>query len=269
MANYSESFIIIIRSKLLPIIDTIFKSYNDDDDPNNFLKPTNHLDIGLKTFKHGLPVLQHGFNTVYKIDDIIDSGYQIIMQINTMTFTISIVPFADIQNKITNNYFGFSPNRDKKMYMYSVKANDNNSPKITGTTFNTAVFMICKSMHIPKLYISDNASVQCYWNESISLFHFSILRVMADKTIFYASLPGNFYNEHRAREEIKRIQKSITLEEKKYILRYLEDLREKRQGTNNNCDCDELNRIIKKGLSVINTHTADLFKYVATPYTHT
>ena len=32
MASYSELFIMILRNKLLPVIDTIFKKYNDDDD---------------------------------------------------------------------------------------------------------------------------------------------------------------------------------------------------------------------------------------------
>jgi hypothetical protein len=138
MASYSELFIMILRNKLLPVIDTVFKKYNDDDDPNNFLKPTNHLDTVLKNFKHGLSVLQYGFNTIYKISDFVDSGYQIIMQINATTFTISIVPFDNIQNNVTNNYFGFSPERSKKMYIYSVKANGK-GPKIKGNVLNNNV----------------------------------------------------------------------------------------------------------------------------------
>jgi hypothetical protein len=272
MASYSELFIMILRNKLLPVIDTVFKKYNDDDDPNNFLKPTNHLDTVLKNFKHGLSVLQYGFNTIYKISDFVDSGYQIIMQINATTFTISIVPFDNIQNNVTNNYFGFSPERSKKMYIYSVKANGK-GPKIKGNVLNQAVFFICKSMHIPQLYISDSASVQCYWNTYISLPHFSILRVMVGKPMFYEALTGHFYNQCRALKEKQLIQESITSEEREYISRYLEDLKEKKRehtisSNDYNCSCDVLNRIIHKGLSVIDIHTAELFKYVATPYSH-
>ena len=119
-------------------------------------------------------------------------------------------------------------------------------------------------MHITQLYISDNASIKCYWDETIELQHFSILRVMVGKPIFYASLPGHFYEEEKVKEEIKKIQESINTEEREYILHYLTSLTNKFKISEGD-DCKKIKKIIEKGKLVLGAKP-EIFRYIATPY---
>ena len=262
-ADKSEEFKRIVSEKLLPIIYDIFKTYVDD--PSNFLKPTDYLNSKLKENKYNasLRVLEKGFNSIYEVGEIDDSGFKVVITINPNSFLLTIVPLDNYQNNARLNNLSFSPDRNLRMYIYGVKANGI-GPKISGNVFNTIAFDICKAMHIPQLYISDSAGIKCYWDESIELQHFSILRVMVGKPTFYASIPGHFYNQDKAMEETSRIQGSITSEERDYILHYLDSLKTNREPTSED-DCKKIQDIIDKGLSVLGKKP-EIFRYVATHY---
>jgi len=257
----SSEFMYIIQNKLLPIIDIIFSSYVYD--PANFIKPTEYLNTKLKE-NNGLTILESGFNSIYEIGEITDSDYRIIIKLNKTSFSLLIVPLDNFENTVNTNNIAFSPDRTLKMYVYGVKANGI-GPQISGNVLNSAAFLICKAMHIPQLYISDSAGVKCYWDESIELQHFSILRVMAGKPTFYASLPGHFFDEAKAMAEIQKIQESITQEEKGYILHYLYSLKNKQEPSKGD-DCNKINNIIENGIKILGAKP-EIFRYIAMPYT--
>ena len=267
-ADNSEEFKRIISDNLLPIIHDIFKTYVDD--PSNFLKPTNYLNTKLKEnnyenkYTDSLRVLEKGFNSIYEVGQLVDSGFNVVITINPNSFLLTIVPLDNYQNDVRLNNLSFSPDRKLGMYIYGVKANGI-GPKISGNVFNTVALDICKLMHISQLYISDSAGIKCYWDESIELQHFSILRVMVGKPTFYASLPGHFYNQDKAMEEMSRIQQSITSEERDYILHYLDSLKTNSKPTSDD-DCKKIQDIIDKGIQVLG-EKPEIFRYVAIPYT--
>lgn len=259
-SDKSSIFIQIISQKLLPLINELFQDYIDE--PDNFLKPTNHLCT--KLLNTNLEKLEEGYNTVYRIDIIPDTNYQIILTINKNSFSLLIVSIDNFENTPEINNISVSPQRDIKMYIYGVKANGI-GPKIKGNVLNSTAFEICKAMHIPELYISDSAGVKCYWDERIELEHFSILRVMVGKPTFYESLNGHFFNVEKAMEEKERIQTSITEEEKQYILYYLSCLQNNKKIDSEKDNCNKINEIIKRGLLLL-PEKPEIFRYVATPY---
>ena len=260
-SDKSDEFNKIIYEKVIPLLNEIFSSYIDE--PANCIKQTEYLYTSLKENNRGLKILEHGFNNFYEIDKIPDSFYRIILKLNKTGFSLLIVPLDNYENSPSINNVSFSFNRTIQMYMYGVKANGI-GPKIRGNVLNNSAFLICKAMHISKLYIYDNASITCYWNKSIEIQHFSILRILAGKHTFYSSLPGHYYNVEKANSEIEQLQRCITADEKRYVLYYLNCIENKTSPTAED-DCYKIIKIIDKGIRILGSRP-EILRYVATPY---
>ena len=260
-SDKSDEFNKIIYERVIPLLNEIFNSYIDE--PENCIKQTEYLYTSVKENNRGLKILEIGFNNFYEIDKIQDTFYRIILKLNKTGLSLLIVPLDNYENGPSINNLSFSFNRTIQMYMYGVKANGI-GPKIRGNVLNNSAFLICKAMHISNLYIYDNASITCYWNKSIEIPHFSILRIMAGKQTFYSSLPGSYYNIEKANRDIEQIQRCITAEEKRYVLYYLNCI-ENRTSPIAEDDCYKIINIIDKGIRILGAKP-EILRYVATPY---
>lgn len=270
--NGNRTFKEIVDEKLLPVIEEIFQGYDDSatcvaifgSDPTNyFLAPTAYLYRSLYgefdgEQSYGLNLISEGRELYFDIGNL-DENYKIVLSISETNLSLLVLPvsFNDPDELPLASNIAISPDRPKKMYVYGVKANGP-GPRMQGNQLNASAMDIFKAMHIPEVYINDGAGVACFWDNSIELQHFSILRVMVGKLPFYASLKGHYFDEVKAREEIAEIQAIVSEEEKAYINHYLE--RTPRQEGDN---CERINAIIEKGME--RPHQ-EILKYVATPY---
>jgi len=257
----ADPILTLVETTLIPILSDIFRGFVAD--PADYKKPTSHLYTELST-RGVFTVLDSGYTTTYKVTDIPDSDYQLVLDINRFTFALRIVPQAKFENTARTNYISFSRDDRIGMYVYGVKANGE-GPPVSGTSLNKMMMMVCKAMRIPNVYISDSAGIRCHWNKDIELEHFSILRVMAGKPTFYESLKGHFWDVAKAQEEKRLLQGLLEPGEKALIERYLASL------TNTSIeagDCEKVKAIVTKGyeaLKAIRGGKPELFRYVATP----
>jgi hypothetical protein len=258
MSNYSEIIISIVNDTL---IDKIRKTFSDFSfDPNDYEKPMRHLNN--KLIENCLPFERKSemgsYKNLYKIKNI-DENYGLYLEINPFGLSISILDLKTNDNNENTNYISMYRETKKRMYMYSIKTNGK-GPTVSGNTFNQIMFNVCKEMYITQVFISDSASVKCYWDNSIDINHFSLMRVIIGKPTFYSSIPGNFANPEAALNEIKILQEGITNEEKQFILDYLE-----KKPQINNSSCNDLNKIIQKASNLLSSYP-EIYKYIATPY---
>jgi hypothetical protein len=264
--DVSEMYFDLINNMLLPKISVIFEDYTDYVSPSEYTKPTEHLATRLRETNPDIQyfqLLEDGYNQIYRVCIIPETNYQITLTLNQRSFSLSTVPLDNYYNTTRTNNLSLSPDRNKKMYIYGVKANGD-GPRIRGNVLNRVAFMICEAMHIPELYISDSAGVACYWDPDIELEHFSILRVIAGKTTFYESLPGHFLKVEEAMREKEKLQSEISTSDKLYVLQYLESLQHNSApqiGEN----CSKIKEIIRMAIHMLPKHPA-IFQYVATPY---
>ena len=263
----SEQVNQIVRLLLIPVIEAIFKSYEDE--PTNITKPTSHFsqkmyekDSETDRFKfHDFELVQDSYNKQYKLADIEDVDFSVILTINSKCLTLSISPNDNFENNQNQSYFAFSPTQT--MYSYGVKANGN-GPRMSGNVLNNLMFLVCQAMHIPQIYISDSAGVSCYYDSDVEIKHFSILRVIAGKPTFYSSLRGHFLSPTAAQDNINLLRSNLSEVKKEKVRKYLASVAQ--NDTNGiTAMCDELNEIIDDSLSLLPLEPA-MFKYVATPY---
>lgn len=261
-----------MKDAFLQILRDIFTTYEPD---SNYLRPTQHLNRVLKqgfymdddgdVCSYGLKMVGgNSHNTIYKLGQFSEQDYLVVMVINDNGFTIQFVPSNNIENTPTTTNISVSSNLKRKMYTYGIKANGL-GPRVRGGDLNKATEEICNHMHIPQLFISDEAGISCYWDNSVELEHFSVLRVIAGNGTFYeSSFRGHFYDEQAAMEDKEKIKFAISKSETAYVLHYLNSIKKKtapRQGDN----CQIINRIIRKAYRALDSSEA-IFHYVAEPY---
>lgn len=256
----SEKILTIIYSTLIPKIKEVFSSFIFD--ANDFEKPTKHLNTKLKEncepfLRFSLP---NAFKNLYKIGDI-DDGYGVFLELTDFGMSISILDLDFFQNTSDTNYISISRDTGKRMYIYGIKTNGN-GPTVSGNAFNQVMFNICKEMCITQVFISDSASVQCYFDNTIGINHFSLMRAVIGKPTFYSSLPGHFFNQESAQREIEIVQSGISPEEKQNIRDYLD---KKNFRDTPSESCGQINKIIEKASALLPPYP-ELYKYVVTPY---
>ena len=180
----------------MPLINELFTEYVDDLTNKDYLKPTTHFynTINAK-LKRKNSELEIQYNMYYELGEFPCGEYKIIIIYNKTNFQLyiigSIVNFGK-ESGINNTNISFSDARTHKMYIYGIKTNGIGA-KISGNILNKYAFEICKSMYIPKLYISDSAGIKCHWDEKIELNHFSILRVIVGNPTFLRIITMIFF----------------------------------------------------------------------------
>jgi hypothetical protein len=240
-------------------------------------EPESYKDESGKTMhllKVGLPyhnVVNMGHKKEYNVQ--LTDKYQALISLFNKSFSITILPLIDgdiihgYKEQGNTNNTSISYQDRRKMYIYGVKASSPLTPRISGTVLNRSMFDICKAMKIGQVFIADSAGVNCAWDESISVDHFSILRVIGGKATFYESLPGHFLNPEKAQEEKDILERETPFEEKVFIKKYLQLKKEK-----NTEGCHRINAIIDSAIEKLNNHAGNpkdfvphLFEYVMTP----
>lgn len=256
----SEKIATIIYSTLIPKVREVFSSFVFD--PNDFEKPTKHLNTKLK--ENCEPFLRFSlagaYKNLYKIGDI-DDEYGVFLELTDFGMSISILDLDFFQNTPDTNYISISRDTGKRMYIYGIKTNGN-GPTLGGNVFNKVMFDICKEMFVTQVFISDSASVQCYFDNTIGINHFSLMRAIIGKPTFYSSLPGHFFNQEAVQREIEIIQTGTSPEEKQNIRDYLDKKIFKETPSES---CDQINTIIQKASALLPPYP-ELYKYVVTPY---
>ncbi len=248
-------------------LERIFHDYNPASYKDESGKTMHLLKVGLRYNK----VLELGHKKEYNVQ--LTDKYQALISLFNKSFSITILPLID--GDITQGYeehgntnnTSISYTDKRKMYIYGVKASSPLTPRISGTVLNNSMRDICRAMKISQVFISDSAGVNCAWDESISIDHFSILRVIGGKSTFYESLPGHFLNPEKAQEEKDILERETSLEEKEFVKKYLHLKKEK-----NRDGCDRINAIIESAIEKLNNHAGKskdfvphLFEYVMTP----
>jgi hypothetical protein len=256
----SAKIVSIVYSILIPKIHEAFSSFTFD--PNDFEKPTKHLNAKLKEncepfLRYSLP---GAYKNLYKVDDI-DEDYGVFLELTDFGMSICILDLDMFQNTPETNYISISRDTGKKLYIYGIKTNGV-GPTVSGNVFNQVMYNICKEMFITQVFISDSASVQCYLDSNYGINHFSLMRTIIGKPTFYSSLPGHFFNQEAAQEEIEIVQSGTSAEDKQNIRDYLD---KKNFRDTPHESCDEINNIIQKASELLPAYP-ELYKYVVTPY---
>jgi hypothetical protein len=248
-------------------LERIFHNYDPSLYKDESGKTMHLLKVGLPYHK----VVELGHKKEYNVQ--LTDKYQALISLFNKSFSITILPL--INGDITQGYeeHGNTNNTSisyqdrRKMYIYGVKASSYLTPHISGTVLNRSMFDICRAMKISQVFIADSAGVNCPWDESISIGHFSILRVIGGKPTFYESLSGHFLNPEKAQEEKDILERETPLEEKDFIKKYLQLKKEK-----NTEGCHRINAIIDSAIEKLNNHAGKskdfvphLFEYVMTP----
>jgi len=248
----------MITTHYIPVVANVFREYKESSNP--FL-PTTFLNSELQKNPRGLERLCAGFNSTYRIYRA--GGAQVILVINNSAFSMLIVPANSIDPTVRTTNFSVSANRQLNMYMYGLKANGL-GPKVSGNELNATAVIVCRAMHIKKVYIYDAAGISCFWNPAIEIDHFSILRVLVGRPAFYESMPGEFFNAAAAAAEKQLLQRAISPEEKEYIIHYLDAVETNRPPSPLD-RCERVRHIVHKALALLGPSPA-IFSYVATPY---
>jgi len=256
----SEKILTIVYSTLIPKIKEVFSSFIFD--ANDFEKPTKHLNAKLKEncepfLRFSLP---NAYKNLYKIGDI-DDEYGVFIELTDFGMSVSILDLDFFQNTSDTNYISISRDTGKKMYIYGIKTNGI-GPTVSGNVFNQVMFNICKEMFITQVFISDSASVQCYFDNSLGINHFSLMRAIIGKPTFYSSLSGHFFNQEAAQIETEIVQNETSAEDKQNIRDYLDKKNFRDTPAES---CDEINNIIKRASALLPSYP-ELYKYVVTPY---
>ena len=260
-----------LMENIMNVFDYKEEKYDDEQTKKNPFAPTEYLYKNVA--KLGLTEIKKGpMETTYDIGQI-EGDFHIYVTLSNTAFQVQIIDITvkeEQRDAKKMNNFGFSPNSAKNMYIYGVKANGE-GPKIPGKELNNIAFDICQLMHIPELFISDSAGVQCHYDKRIDLDHFSILRVMAGKKsgekgyvegpgdTFYESLRGHFLNPDAVAKEKQTIYDAISAEERKLIREYLDSL-DKPEDSSKSDICNQFNDIIKK------VNPKEIFSYISIPY---
>jgi hypothetical protein len=108
----------LVETTLIPILSDIFRGFIAD--PADYKKPTSHLYTELST-RGVFTVLESGFTTTYKVANIPDSDYQLVLEINRFTFALRIVRQAKFENTTKTNYISFSRDDRIGMYVYGLQ----------------------------------------------------------------------------------------------------------------------------------------------------
>jgi hypothetical protein len=248
-------------------LERIFRDYDPASYKNESGKTRHLLKMGLPYHK----LVEKGHTKEYNVQ--LSDKYQALISLFNESFSITILPLIDgditkgYKEQDNTNNTSISYQDRRKMYIYGVKASSPLTPRISGTILNRSMFDICKAMKISQVFIADSAGVNCAWDESISVDHFSILRVIGGKATFYESLPGHFLNPEKAQEEKDILERETPLEEKEMVKKYLQLKKEK-----NPDGCHHINAIIHSAIEKLNNHAGKpkdfvphLFEYVMTP----
>lgn len=263
----SESqFIQLISNDFLPKVAEIFQSFRPSTD-ESFWAPTAHLSRKLESGEY-FKIVEPGFSSVYKIGDV-GFGYSLYLIINAFNLQLKITRDGDFYaSDADSTYISISRQQSKGMYIAGLKTNTTHGPRISGKTMLDVMTKLGAAMQIPNIFISDAAGVKCFWDDSIEIEHFSIMRVIVGLLTFYSFLPGHFYNEAQAERETHFLQSNATEETKIKIQDYLHALKTK-TSSHFPEGCNEINSIIKSSIHKCktefgSTHLAVL-EYVVTP----
>lgn len=254
----SQKFNYIIDNYFIPTIESKINDFDYSKLNNDSFYPTAFLYDVIQKYNLFQEInIQNPVSKYYKLGILNESN--ILLTVSKTAFEIRFVnDDYDIYN-INSNYFGISRDVTKQMYMYGLKSNGNGSSP-NGSSMNKTIMKIGELLKISRIYISDSASVYCYWNNTININHFSILRILSGKKTFYEStMNGYFYNKQLAEDEKQILIDSISLNDKNYVKSYIN------KSDQENQNCDKLNNIIIKCLKLLPSQP-NIFKYVATPY---
>ena len=252
---------------------------------NNILwKPTKHL---FKKYELDLPEgtieekNNNGNSKNYLINLDEDDKFKINIELYETSFRLEIIDKNNLSGQ--KNYFAFSKDNNKKMYIYGVIANQK-GVFVSGTVLNQSAMKIAKAMKIPELYIGDSAGIKCAGDNTIELNHFSLLRIISDKETFYQSTmkPGYFYflkdknpedKQKLIEEEKQKILNKLKPEDIIFVKEYMSNIKEPSNIKSE--DCSKLNCIIEKidgsspeskcSLKNPTKYNSELLKYVAQP----
>lgn len=207
------------------------------------------------------------FNSVYLLYPLLGkeekyNGIGIYLDISKFALTIRI---GYKNNNEEDNNIGLLRDSKYNMYMYGIKANGKDRPYVSGTILNNSMLKIARAMHIKNIILKDSASVTCYLDNSIKIEHFSIMRLIAGKGIFYqSSFPvGYFYNNDDAMKDIEYINSIVTEEDKQIINEYLSYIEKKQNKIDKGTElCNKINEIIKKVMDGFKGREINVLRYV-------
>jgi hypothetical protein len=275
-----EKFESIVNDILLPFIEKQFEDFIVETDrpfkpTEHFLRKMRFIHDKDKDLPRGIRLLLiAGGSYHYRLGDLFEKEgkeYMLAISLTAKSFQLGFFS-GDHSTDIVLNSIGFSDSKRRQMYIYGIKANHDDGPRIQGRVFNKATFDICKAMRVTRLFISDHAGIGCYWDNDIELEHFSILRAIIGEPTYYENefKDGHFYEPEKAVLEKKLLQetKKITSDEREFVREYFKSLKHQSDKVGNTDGCKELNRIIKKAIDILGGTLDDIAitKYVVMPF---
>jgi len=270
MSNQKNNFR-ILSLKIIEIVKSIFNQSPagdmDEYQPTIFL--SNYLERNLNNISDLIFIQKSGTQLYFKVGNIDDEWVMYFLAYpKGFAIQVNKDPMDPDERKYNNITLSFDTN--KQLYFYGIKTSGY-GPRISGKEFNKLMNDLAYCMKIKKFYISDSAGIKCHLNKSIEIEHFSIMRVIAGKSTFYATdFKGDFKEPKIAKDEINTINRIVSDDDKKLIRDYLESLKNTdiKESPENTEKCNRINKIIENVLNELSKkyYVPEILKFIATPY---
>jgi hypothetical protein len=232
---------ILLNKNFIPFIKNLVKNSNTNIRCNeiiyifNIFKNTKKFKI--KRYYNNKTIFKLGIN-IGKYNNT----YDLIIILTQCTFSICFAfngKFEQSNNNLNNITISSIRKFNEFVYILGIRMvnmEDKNGIRTSGKESINIILSIAKILKIKKIYLSDDADMNCFFNNSIKIKKISLLRLLCGKKGYYESLGANYVNKEQV-EKVKIFLKTNILPEHLHLCnKYLEN--------RSKVNCVDINEII-------------------------